>query len=52
MVFAGKVMTSCVVSDWHHNQIKQVDDWVDNMLIIPEIILKIRSNKINKLKKG
>jgi len=49
MVFSGNVMTSCVVSDWHKDQIKIVDDWVDNILIIPEIILKIRSNKIKKI---
>ena len=50
MMFTGKVMTSCVVSDWHKNQLEVVDKWVDNMLEIPEIIIKLRSNKIKKIK--
>ena len=49
MVFAGKVCTSCIVSDWHKDKYKQIDYWINNMLLIPGIKIRIRNNKIKKI---
>ena len=50
MVFAGKVMTSCVISDWQRNRFDVIDGWIDNFLSIPEMKSIIRSIKIKKIK--
>jgi len=52
MVFAGKVVTSCVVSDYHQDKYKKLDSWIENMLLIPDVKLRIRNNKIKKLRKN
>lgn len=51
VAFAGKLCTSCVVSDWHKDKYKEIDNWIDNILLIPDIILRIRNNKIKKIQK-
>ena len=50
MIFAGKVMSSCVISDWQNKggRMKEINDWIENFLLIPEIRLLMRSKKINK----
>jgi len=52
VVFAGKIMTSCIISKWQNREkrIKHVEDWIENFLIIPEIKLLLRNKKINKIK--
>lgn len=51
-IFAGKVYTSCVVYDGRKNNYKSLDEWIKNMLLIPDVKLRIRNNKIKKLQKN
>ena len=49
IIFAGEVYTSCVISDWNNDQYKVLDSWMDNMLLIPNVKLKIKINKLKKI---